>query len=127
MNQQIIIKDKHHHHQQQQTNENPAPSEPSAVPKNSDEPSNNTDINQGISSLLNMFRAAGGTASTIIPPPTATVETDSQKSEKAVEECVEKMKAMGFADPNNDLLELIRSKNGDLNSVLDEMTRYHQP
>jgi hypothetical protein len=36
------------------------------------------------------------------------------------------MKAMGFDEKNEGLMELIRSKNGDLNSVLDEITRFHQ-
>jgi hypothetical protein len=103
------------------TNENKNPSEPSAVPKNSDETSNN---NVGISSWLNMFRTGAANtptteapASTEIPPP--------PPPDKAIEECVEKMKAMGFDDPNEDLMEIIRSKKGDLNSVLDEITRYH--
>jgi len=102
------------------TNENPNPPEPSAVPKNSNEASNNSTA--GISSWLNMFRAGGANAPTVEVP--ASTETPPA-SDKAVEECVEKMKAMGFDDPSEDLMEIIRSKKGDLNSVLDEITRYH--
>jgi hypothetical protein len=70
-----------------------------------------------------MFRTVEANAST--SQATAS-SVPPQPSDKAVEECVEKMKAMGFDDPSEDLMELIRSKQGDLNSVLDEMTRYHQ-
>jgi len=115
--------DEHTNNQQQTstTNENTVPSEPSAVPKNSDETSNNNN-NRGISSLLNMFRNGGtnATTTTTTTQNAASSETANQ-SEKAVEECVEKMKAMGFDDPDEDLMNIIRSKNGDLNSVLDEI------
>jgi hypothetical protein len=94
------------------TNENTASSEPSAVPKTSD-----TNQQQaGISSLLNMFRSSGTNA------PTAQA-AGSSETPKAIEECVEKMKAMGFDEPNDDLMELIRSKKGDLNSILDEINK----
>ncbi|CAF1227894.1 unnamed protein product [Rotaria sordida] len=108
--------------QQTSTNENTNSSEPSTVPKNS-----NTDNQQqrqqqrGISSLLNMFRTNGTTS----PTASATASNNTSQSssaEKAVEECVEKMKAMGFNDKDENLLQLIRSKNGDLISVLDEMS-----
>ena len=36
-----------------------------------------------------------------------------------VEECIEKLKAMGFSDAGGALLDLVRVKNGDLNAVLD--------
>jgi len=105
--------------QESTTNENNVPPEPSAVPKNSDEQSNN----KGISSWLNMFRSGGASSTTT--QPTTSNET-SQPSDKAVEECIEKLKAMGFDDSNEELMELIRSKQGDLNSVLDEIARHHQ-
>ncbi len=98
------------------TTENPVPPEPSAVPKNSDQASNND--SNGISSLLNMFRTGGTNATASSQPPPV--------ADKAIEECVEKMKAMGFENPSDDLMDLIRSKKGDLNSVLDEMTRFQQ-
>jgi len=71
-----------------------------------------------------MFRTDGANAATTEAPVPSEIPP---ASDKAVEECVEKMKAMGFDDPNEDLMEIIRSKKGDLNSVLDEITRYHQP
>jgi sequestosome 1 len=110
--------------QETSTNENPTPPEPSAVPKNAEETSNSG----GVSSWLNMFRTAGTNSTTTATATQATASSDtSQPSEKAVEECVEKMKAMGFNEANEDLMELIRLKKGDLNSVLDEIsTRYQQ-
>jgi sequestosome 1 len=112
-------------------NENSTPTEPSTVPKDSEE----APKNQGISSLLNMFRISGedpmttttttqATASSETPPPPPP--PSSSESDKAIEECVEKMKAMGFDERHAGLMELIRSKKGDLNSVLDEITRFHQ-
>ncbi len=105
-------------------NENPTPTEPSAVPKDAEE----TPKNPGISSWLNMFRTGGEnpTTATTTPHAAASSEIPPPESDKAIEECVEKMKAMGFDEKNEGLMELIRSKNGDLNSVLDEITRFHQ-
>jgi len=46
--------------------------------------------------------------------------------EKSVDDCMERMKAMGFMDANGALRELIRSKQGDINAVLDAINpRYH--
>jgi hypothetical protein len=103
------------------TNENTASSEPSAEPKTSE---TSTQQQNGIASWLNRFRAGGANATTTT---TTTQATASNATPKEIEECVEKMKAMGFDEPNEDLLELIRSKKGDLNSVLDEInSRGHQ-
>ncbi|CAF1416796.1 unnamed protein product [Adineta steineri] len=94
------------------TNENAGSSEPSTVPKDSTANSNNEPQQQqqqsGISSLLNMFRTSGS--------------NETQNSpERTVEECIEKLKAMGFDETDERLMELIRSKQGDLNSILDEI------
>ncbi|CAF1065101.1 unnamed protein product [Adineta ricciae] len=82
-----------------------------------------TETNQeqnGISSMLNMFRS-----STTVNP-TSTSTEPSNLPEKNIEECVEKLKAMGFDEVDETLIELIREKQGDLNSVLDEMSTRRQ-
>jgi hypothetical protein len=57
------------------------------------------------------------------PQPTTTVPTVDQQAEeqKKIDECVERMTAMGFVDSNGVLTELIKSKKGDLNQVLDAL------
>ena len=45
--------------------------------------------------------------------------------EKAVDDCMERMKAMGFVDANGALRELVRSKQADINSVLDAINPRH--
>jgi hypothetical protein len=52
-----------------------------------------------------------------------TVPTVDQQAEeqKKIDECVERMTAMGFVDSNGVLTELIKSKKGDLNQVLDAL------
>jgi len=57
-------------------------------------------------------------------PPTGTTATadDQQAQEqKKFDECIERMTAMGFVDSNGVLTELIKSKKGDLNQVLDAL------
>jgi hypothetical protein len=102
---------------QPSTSEN---TEPSAVPKNSN--TNNNQQQNGVSSWLNMFRTGGTSSSTI--QTSASSETVNS-TEKPVEECVEKLKAMGFDDTDEGLMELVRSKKGDLNSVLDVINTRH--
>ena len=51
----------------------------------------------------------------------ATPTVDHQAEEKKIDECVERMVSMGFVDSNGVLRDLIRSKNGDLNQVLDAL------
>ena len=100
-------------------NQSSTPAEPSAVPK---ETTTEAPQSQGISSLLNMFRIGENN-----PPATSEATASSQAppsvSEKAVEECVEKMQAMGFDEIDENLMKLIREKKGDLNSVLDVITQ----
>ena len=53
---------------------------------------------------------------------TAATTADQQAQEqKKLDECVERMTAMGFVDSNGVLTELIKSKKGDLNQVLDAL------
>jgi hypothetical protein len=57
-------------------------------------------------------------------PPTATAaaaEEQQAQEQKKIEECIERMTAMGFVDSNGVLTELIKSKKGDLNQVLDAL------
>jgi sequestosome 1 len=57
------------------------------------------------------------------PSATATASTADQQAQeqKKIEECVERMTAMGFVDSNGILSELIKSKKGDINQVLDSL------
>ncbi|CAF0776975.1 unnamed protein product [Didymodactylos carnosus] len=95
--------------------------EPSAVPKtpvNSELPAHsNNNANGTFSSLLNILRSP---SSTSVPPPPKINTMDKQ-----IEDCVERMKAMGFVDTNGVLTDLIRTKQGDINQVLDAINPRH--
>jgi hypothetical protein len=54
-------------------------------------------------------------------PPATTVDNQQAEEQKKIDECVERMTAMGFVDSNGILTELIKSKKGDLNQVLDAL------
>jgi len=60
-------------------------------------------------------------------PPTAsassttTIDEQQNQEQKKIDECIERMTAMGFVDSNGILSELIKSKKGDLNQVLDAL------
>jgi sequestosome 1 len=60
--------------------------------------------------------AAAATATTTAPKVDSHAE-----EEKKMAECIERMTAMGFVDSNGVLTELIKSKKGDLNQVLDAL------
>jgi hypothetical protein len=45
--------------------------------------------------------------------------------ESNIDNCMERMKAMGFIDANGALRELVRSKQGDINAVLDAINPRH--
>lgn len=52
--------------------------------------------------------------------------TAKDQIERAVDACMDRMSRMGFMDPNGALRELIRSKQGDINAVLDAINpRFH--
>ncbi|CAF3527183.1 unnamed protein product [Rotaria socialis] len=99
-------------------NENAPPSESSTIPKPS---TANNEQQKGITSWLTMFRSTATNLPATSENDSNNLSTASSTSEQAIQDCVEKMKAMGFDDKNEDLIQLIRSKNGDLISVLDEM------
>jgi len=52
---------------------------------------------------------------------TASAEDQQAQEQKKMDECIERMTAMGFVDSNGVLTELIKSKKGDLNQVLDAL------
>jgi len=52
---------------------------------------------------------------------TASVNDQQVQEQKKIDECIERMTAMGFVDSNGVLTELIKSKKGDLNQVLDAL------
>jgi hypothetical protein len=54
-------------------------------------------------------------------PAAAPAEDQEAKEKKKIEECIERMTAMGFVDSNGVLTELIKAKKGDLNQVLDAL------
>jgi len=64
------------------------------------------------------------TASSLIPPVEESTKI-TNPIEKSIDDCVEKMQAMGFTNLNGALRELIRSKQGDLNAVLDALNPRH--
>jgi sequestosome 1 len=53
--------------------------------------------------------------------PNAPAEDQQAQEQKKLDECIERMTAMGFVDSNGVLTELIKSKKGDLNQVLDAL------
>jgi hypothetical protein len=62
----------------------------------------------------------------IFQPSTTTTTTGSTedqqvKEQKKIDECIERMTSMGFVDSNGVLTELIKSKKGDLEQVLDAL------
>ena len=91
---------------------------------NSGESSNETQQGNGLSSWLNMLRPPSVSSPTV--QATASSTASSNASDPSIDECVEKMKAMGFDENNQALIELIRSKKGDLNQVLDAINSGHQ-
>ncbi len=54
----------------------------------------------------------------IFEPSTTTNPLDDQNK---VDECIQRMKPMGFADSNGTLTELIKLKKGNLEQVLDAL------
>ncbi|CAF0934373.1 unnamed protein product [Adineta ricciae] len=69
----------------------------------------------------------GKTNNEELPPTKLEQESTpiSNPIEKAIDDCLEKMQAMGFVDTNGALRELIRSKNGEMNAVLDAINPRH--
>lgn len=68
-----------------------------------------------------MFQQAAAGATTTTPPTTATTHDQQAEEQKKIDECIERMTAMGFVDSNGVLTELIKSKKGDMNQVLDAL------
>jgi len=84
--------------------------EPSAVPKY-------PDLTQAIN---NQEQTASSTT-----PPVEQPTKIRNPIEKSIDDCLERMKAMGFIDANGALRELVRAKQGDINSVLDAINPRH--
>lgn len=62
----------------------------------------------------------GATASANNATTTSQVDREAEEQKK-IDECIERMTAMGFVDSNGILTELIKAKKGDLNQVLDAL------
>ena len=65
-----------------------------------------------------MFQQAAAAAKTAT---TASVVDEQAQEQKKIDECIDRMTAMGFVDSNGILTELIKAKKGDLNQVLDAL------
>lgn len=66
-------------------------------------------------------KTSTSTTTTTAAASASSSSTSQEPSERNVEECVEKLKALGFNEINDSMRDLIRAKQGDLNSVLDEI------
>jgi sequestosome 1 len=76
--------------------------------------------------LTNIINQEETTNSSIPMIPLATESSKiTNPLDKAIDDCLERMKAMGFQDLNGALRELIRSKQGDINLVLDSINPRH--
>lgn len=69
-------------------------------------------------SLLPILNDENSTSSSA-PSMSEQTSKISNPLEKNIDDCLERMAAMGFVDTNGQLRELIRSKQGDINAVLD--------
>lgn len=69
--------------------------------------------------LLQIEQHESAAASSAASPIPDEPQKISDPIEKLVDDCIERMTAMGFIDANGALRELIRSKHGDINAVLD--------
>ncbi|CAF0927391.1 unnamed protein product [Rotaria sordida] len=83
-----------------------------------------SDVTSNSSVLTQINNNEEQTASSIIPPVENSTKIRTPL-EQAIDECMERMKAMGFIDANGALCELIRSKQGDINLVLDAINPRH--
>jgi sequestosome 1 len=89
-------------------------SEPDALPKYPDLSEDNNDNN-------NQEQITG-----VLAPPIEEEFTQiTNPLESNIDNCMERMKAMGFIDTNSALRELVRSKQGDINAVLDAINPRH--
>jgi len=101
------------------TSTEPKPSAPPTAEATASASANAPSFGNLLDQLQTMFTP-------MFQPPTAAttaVAADEQQAQeqKKIEECVERMTAMGFVDSNGVLSELIKSKKGDLNQVLDAL------
>jgi hypothetical protein len=96
---------------------------PSAAPKPETASASASAAAPSFGNLLDQLQTMFGP---ILQPPTAPPTTSSAadqqaQEQKKIDECIERMTAMGFVDTNGVLSELIKSKKGDLNQVLDAL------
>lgn len=71
--------------------------------------------------LAPMFQQHAGSSASAATPNTTTTADEQDREQKKIQDCVERMTAMGFVDSNGVLSELIKSKKGDINQVLDAL------
>jgi len=108
------------------TEETTASSNTSTEPKPSAPPTAEPTLaSAGIPPFGNILEQLQTMFTPMFQPPTATAnattEDQQAQEQKKVDECVERMTAMGFVDSNGVLTELIKAKKGDLNQVLDAL------
>jgi len=101
-------------HEEVTTTDTVPTSEPDAVPKYQDLSEDNNDNNK---------------QEQITNSSTPLIEEEfteiKNPLESNIDNCMERMKAMGFIDANGALRELVRSKQGDINAVLDAINPRH--
>jgi sequestosome 1 len=126
-NQQTTTKPNEQSETKETTEEATASSNTSTEPKPSAPPTTEATSASGSASATPSFGNLLDQLQTMLtpmfqPPTAATTSNDQQAEEqKKIDECVERMTAMGFVDSNGVLTELIKSKKGDLNQVLDAL------
>jgi sequestosome 1 len=106
---ELLLKDQQEEEPVSIINTIPTP-EPSAVPKYPD--------------LTQVVNNQEQTASSTTPPVEQPTKIRTP-IEKSIDDCLERMKAMGFIDANGALRDLVRAKQGDINSVLDAINPRH--
>ncbi|CAF4169761.1 unnamed protein product, partial [Rotaria sordida] len=100
------------------TSTEPKPTAPSATAASTNLPPLGNLLEQLQTMFAPMFQSQTTTTTT-----TTTDSTEDQqvKEQKKINECIERMISMGFVDSNGVLTELIKSRKGDLDQVLDAL------
>ncbi|CAF1120019.1 unnamed protein product [Rotaria sordida] len=99
------------------TSTEPKPTAPSATAASTSASTNLPPLDNLLEQLQTMFAPMFQSQTTT----TDSAEDQQVKEQKKINECIERMISMGFVDSNGVLTELIKSKKGDLDQVLDAL------
>ena len=100
----------------------PPASEPASASASASAPPSFGNLIEQLQTMFNpMFQQATTGAAAAAAAAAATTNNQQADEQKKIDECIERMTAMGFVDSNGVLTELIKSKKGDLNQVLDAL------